>query len=190
MALRKTHIATIVVGVAIVGSAVLALQGQGGTTITADQPVGNARLTMASQVAKVGEEFEVPVILHTGEDETSGVDLVISYDPAVLTVVDSAADVDGTQIVDGKLFDFVQANRVSNSAGQIIFSTGQQPVSPPVATSDQAVATIRFKAIAAGESALNFYFKSGSVADTNVIRPVDGRDLLRSVQQAIITVAN
>lgn len=190
MHLRSTHVASIVVGVAVIAGASLTLV-QDRQTISADKPVGNARIAVASQAVRVGDVFDVPINLALAENSggASGVDIVLTYDPTVLEVVDMDPELPGAQVTPGNLFDFVQDNRSNTSAGVINLSMGQQPANPPVSSVNGAIASVRFKAISVGQASVQFAFSAGLLNDTNVIKSSDGRDLLASVQNAVVTVS-
>lgn len=189
MQLRKTHIATMVVGIAVITGAVLTLNEQrNNSSVSADRPVGDARLIMQNQTLRVGTEGFMDIKLSTHGGETSGVDLVLQYDPTLIEIIDADPTIAGTQIVPAQFFDFVQANGVDTRRGVIRYSAGQQPTNLPVAADNQTIATVRFKAKDAGTSAFSFDFVAGSLSDTNVIKADEGRDLLVDVVNAQITV--
>lgn len=194
MHLRTTHIATMVVGVAVIASTgIVVLQSRSASNqVEADVPVGTASLSVASQSAKVGEEISLPILIDSGSNgannQTSGADILISYDPNVLEPVDFDPAQAGIQIEPGKVFELVQANRVDTSLGVIRFSAGQQPVSQPIRVSKQVLASLRFKAKAVGRSFLRFSYSAGALDDSNIIQPSSGRDLLNKVSDGIITV--
>lgn len=189
MSLRKSHIATIVVGGAIALSAGALMFNQASqNSISADIAVGNARLAIADQTVAVGQTVELPVVLSTGPDATSGVDLVMTYDPSVLELVDADPAVGGLQVKPGTLFDLIQMNAVDAKRGVIRFSAGQQPVGQPVVASNQPVATVIVKGLKVGQSAVKLHHTAGALNDTNVIKPNDGRDLLTGIQSASVRV--
>lgn len=191
MQMRKTHIATIVVGIAVVFGAVASImQNQGEeANVSADQPVGSARLSIANQSLKAGQTADLPIILQTNQEVTSGIDIALAYNTNVLEIVDADPAVEGIQIAATDVFDFVQVNRVDPAKGIIRFSAGQRPTSELVEAAEQTVATIKVRAKAAGSSVMNFDFVAGALDDTNVIKAGDGLDLLSSVGEGTITVA-
>lgn len=195
MRLRKTHIALLLVGLALfVGAGITVIQERDNTSVTADQPVGTASIKVGSTTAKVGETVSVDIILNTGSNpvnnQTLGVDVDLAFDPAVLSVVDADSEADGIQLKPGELFDFIPANRVNNNLGTISFSASQQPTNDPVVADNQVLATIDFKAVKVGRSTLKFDFTAGALDDTNVIKPVEALDLLNRVEDGIITVTD
>lgn len=191
--IRKSYIASFLVvaaiagGVAIVGTSNRAQQG---VTTYADVPVGSARLTMspAQKSVKVGDQFTMDILLSTGTDTTVGTDIVLHYDPDLLEVVDADTAAAGIQIAPGTLFDFTPQNEVVLATGAINFSASQQPTSNMVSATESKLATISFKAKAAGQANVRFDFTPGDLSDSNVIKPSDGRDLLNVVQDATVTV--
>lgn len=194
MQLRTTHIATMVVGVAVIASTALVV-GQSvrqENGVNADVPVGTASMSVGSKTAKVGDEIALDVTIDSGSNTasnlTSGADISLSYDPAVLEPIDNDSSQTGIQIKPGQVYDFVQANKIDTNLGVISFSAGQQPANSPIRVSKQVLATVRFKAKAAGRTTLRFSYTAGALDDSNIIQPKTGRDLLNNVQDGIVTV--
>lgn len=192
--IKRTYVASILVVAAVVGGVTLVninKQNNGSVVTYADVPVGSARLALTKEAntVKVGEEFTVDVLLSTGTDATSGVDTVLRYDPNIIEVVDADTAASGIQIKAGSLFDFVPFNSTTLATGVISFSASQQPTSKPVTVSEGKLATVTFKAKAAGKSDVSFEFTPGLLSDSNVVKPSDGRDLLSSVGNATVTVS-
>lgn len=194
MTLKTPHIASIVVGVAVIAAAIVTSQTntKNKTIILADKPVGSAHLSITPPQSdlKVGETVNLDLILSTGgNDATSGVDAIIHYDQGVLEVVDSDPSVEGIQIVDGKLLSFVPANSVTLGNGLIEFSAVMQPTEQPVKANSAKLATITFKAKATGTGTISYNYSAGSLSDTNVIKSgAQPLDLLSRVSGAEITV--
>jgi len=193
MHLRTAHIATIVVGSALVIATGFALVTKTRTTsVSADAPVGTASLAVESKSVKVGDQFSVNINLSTGSNagnnETTGTDVVLAYNRDLLEPVDADPTAPGIQILPGKLFELVQANKANTTLGEIDFSAGQQPTSKGVVATDGLLATVTFKAKAAGRSPLKFIYTAGAVNDSNVIQPTTGRDLLNHVQDGVVTI--
>lgn len=196
MHLRKTHIALLLVVGAIAFGAIMTGTGRQtntdtSTVISADVPVGTARLSFSKPAvtARVGEEVTIDILVDTGDDRTTGVDLVLTYDPTLLEVVDADSNTAGVQIASTNLFDFVPANEVTIASGKISFSASQQPTSQPVNVAGGKLATVAFKAKAAGQSDLIFDHTPGLLSDTNIIKANDGRDLLSHVLSGKVTVS-
>lgn len=190
MQLRSAHIATIVVGLAVIAGAGVALlrpNDDGATTISADQPVGKARLLLESRQVSVGQEFTMDLKLDTAGDETVGTDLVLTFDNQLLEVLDSDPAQPGTQLTAGPLFDITPANSANQADGVIVYSGSQQPTNPSVEGINSTVATVRFRAKAAGQAQVRYVFTAGALNDSNVVE-AEGSDLLAGVQNAVVTV--
>jgi hypothetical protein len=195
MNIQKIYIALFLVGLSLMIGAGVVYFNQSRTTDTsaaiyADAPVGTAVLAVTPKESSttVGQQVQVVVTLDTKGDATSGVDLVLNYDPKLLEVVDADPAVADVQVAKGPLFDFAPANLVNLSSGKIVFSGSQQPTSAGF-TGTGNVATVNFRAKSAGNATVGFEFTPGSLRDTNVIKKSDGRDLLNETQDATIKIA-
>ncbi|MFQ6101336.1 MAG: LysM peptidoglycan-binding domain-containing protein [Anaerolineae bacterium] len=109
----------------------------------------------SSEVA-VGATTEVHVRIENVTD-LYGAEVHLTFDPALLEVVDADSDMAGVQIQSGTFLspDFTAQNRVDQEAGSIDFAVAQSPPHEPVSGSG-VLATITFQGQAAGTSALNF----------------------------------
>ncbi len=204
MQLRPIHIVVLIIGLGVIvgggWAAYRNLNKKASRTepISVQAPVGTASLTMvpSATTTKVGDQFTVTVSIDSGStdevaDRSSGTDLVIDFDPNLVEVIDADPTVAGVQIGSGAViavYDFVQANSVNNTKGIINFSAGQQPTSSGIAISKQTIASITFKAKAAGTAQINFKHQPGALSDTNIIKSEDGRDLLNKVTNAAVTI--
>lgn len=194
MRLNKISTALLVVGLALIGGVLITgvreRQIDAGPVISADVPVGTAKLSLipTETTVRVGEDFKVTVKVDTSGSSSSGIDLVMSVDPTVAEVVDTDPAAEGVQITPGNLFPLVPYNQTNLAAGKIEFSTSQDPTGTPVTTASGEVATITFRAKAAGQTSLQFAFTAGQTNDTNVSQAGDGRDLLSGVGTATVTV--
>lgn len=114
------------------------------------------RFDPATPTLAVGQVIAVNVWV---DDVTNlaGVELHMSYTPAILEVQDANPSLDGVQIAAGSFLkpDFVVQNQADPTQGRIDFAVLQLPPSLPVSGSG-ALATITFKAKAAGASPLTF----------------------------------
>ncbi len=139
-----------------------------------------------AQTVAVSQTFSVDVMLDTKGSAVDGVDLYfLRFDPKILEVVDSNAGVSGVQIAAGTSLPLTLANSVNNSAGQIMFS--QTASAGSTFSGTAKLATITFKAKAAGTSNISFDHKAGSTTDTNVASK--GADALTAVSNTKITVS-
>jgi peptidoglycan hydrolase-like protein with peptidoglycan-binding domain len=144
-------------------------------------------ISPASQSVKVGEIFSVAVTLDTQNELVDGVDLVyLNYDHTLLEVQDASTTVAGIQINPGDLLPSTQANIVDSSLGRITFS--QLASAGGNYNSVGTLASISFKAIAAGNANVTFDYTASSTIDSNVASA--GRDILSGVSNGSFTISN
>jgi hypothetical protein len=131
----------------------------------------------ASGSYSVGTEFNVNIILNTGDSNTDGVDVVIKYDGNKLQYVSNTY---------GSLYANTFSPNTATS-GQVILRATTATTSPPTYYKGTGTfSTVKFKAIAAGTANLYFDFTSGSTVDSNVA--YQGEDILGSVSNASYTI--
>ncbi|MBI4099711.1 hypothetical protein HY440_01765 [Candidatus Microgenomates bacterium] len=138
-------------------------------------------LSPASGTEKVGDIFSVDIILDTGTDSVSGATAIVNYDTGKLQVQDDDSASSGVQIKQGTIFNQTPlTNSVDTTAGQIRYDSGSLGTSY---TGRGTMATIRFKAMAAGAAAVKFVFDSNSTIDTSLVAAATGpTNLLTTVQ--------
>jgi hypothetical protein len=128
-----------------------------------------------------GMQFTVEVWVEN-VDSLYGVDIHLSFDPAVLQVVDSDLGNSGTQITPLSSFlspDFVIRNQADNSAGAVWFAVTQLNPSQPVSGSG-ALFAVTFEALAPGLAAVD-------VAELDLSAPL-GVHLPASAASAVLEV--
>ncbi|HDQ74172.1 MAG TPA: hypothetical protein ENN19_19070 [Chloroflexi bacterium] len=106
-----------------------------------------------------------------------GVEFEMTFDPALLQVVDADPSTDGVQIALGPLFPSDQhsvgINQVDNAAGHIIFGVTRRSPAPPLV--DGVLARITWQATGAGECDLNFpYLKLSDTSGFEVAGATEG----------------
>ena len=86
-----------------------------------------------------------------------GAEISLQFDPRIIQVQDADPDKEGVQIQPGNFLspDFVQAKQADNATGVILYTVVQTAPTAP-ASGNGVLATITFRAIAQGTSALNF----------------------------------
>ena len=139
----------------------------------------SATLALSSSATSfvVGDIFSVTITLDTKGSAVDGIDIIyLNYSPSLLEVQDDDSAVAGTQIGKGSLMSNTLLNSV-DASGKISFSQVADASSSYVGVG--TLATVRFKALAAGTASVTFDFTSGSTADTNVAS--DGVDILTAV---------
>ena len=138
----------------------------------------------ASVSTAVGQTFSVDVVLDTQNNAVDGVDVyALTFDPAVLSVVDQDTAKSGVQLVSGTSLN-ISFTKVDQKAGKLLFSAVTK--GGTTFNGKTVVATVKFKALKAGTSALKFDFTKGSSLDTNVASK--GKDVLASVVNGSVTV--
>jgi len=145
-----------------------------------------ATLALNPSVAgyKLGESFDVDVYLDTGGAKTVGTDLIVSYDKIKFEVVDSDSGKDGTQIKSGDLYDTIVSNEVKS--GKIYFAAVSSPGKNRFSGSG-TLASIKFKAKAAGEALVQIESVVGATTDSNVVTE-KAADILSKVVNAEYTI--
>lgn len=132
----------------------------------------------SSQTVKTGDTFTVTVQLDTQGSSIDGVDIrYLSYNPALMQVQDAVAATPGIQIAPGTLMPSTLLNSVDNASGRIAFS--QVAMGGTKYSGSGRLATITFKALAAGTANLTFGYTSQSTTDSNIAAA--GADILNAV---------
>ena len=144
-------------------------------------------LSPSSGTKSPGSIFSLDIRLDTQGALVDGVDIrYLNFNPSLLEVQDENPSVQGVQITSGVLMPQTQINSANNASGRIEFSqvaqTGQtfSGLGP--------LATIRFKALAAGQAPVTFNFTSGNTTDTNIASA--GTDVLTQVTNGSFTLAS
>src|SRR3989344_7866909 len=152
----------------------------GATTsvVLAQSKSATLALSPSGSSVAVGDIFSVAITLDTKGNAVDGVDIIyLNYNPALLEAQDDDSAVAGTQIGEGSLMSNTLLNSIDTASGKISFSQVADASSSYVGVG--TLATVRFKALAAGTASVTFDFTSGSTADTNVAS--DGADILTAV---------
>jgi hypothetical protein len=146
------------------------------------------RLSPTSVTTGVNQTFTLDVNLDPGGEAVTGVDTYITFNPAVVQVVDQNTTTSGVQVAIGTLFPLTSSNLTNNTSGQIQFSVMENPgVS---VTASGRIATITFTTVASGSSNINFTHTLNATTDTNVTGSGvnAGTDRLTIVQNSTVTV--
>jgi len=138
----------------------------------------------AQKILSVGDEFEVKLLLDTKNLKTSGADVLITFDPSILAVVDADGNSEnGTQIRPGLLYQRYPVNEVDSQSGRIGFSAASVP--PKTFGGKGVLAYLRLKALKPGVATLKIEFEKGRTDDSNVVAAQSGgRDILDKVINA------
>lgn len=132
----------------------------------------------AQKVVKVGEEFDVELLLDTKGVKTSGTDVIVSYDPTVVEVL---------SVRPGLLYQKYPLNEVDAAGGKIGFSAVATP--PKTFSGNGTLAYLKLKALKTGTAAFRIEFTKGETTDSNVVQAQSGgKDVLDKVINAYYSV--
>src|SRR6185436_12884416 len=149
------------------------------------QTTATLTLSPSSTSVAVNSNVNISINVNTAGAPADGVDIYrIHFTPSILQVVDSDAVAAGVQIAAGSLLPNTAINSVDNVGGTIQFS--QSTSGGTSFTGSGALATITFRGVAQGTSAVTMDFTAGSTSDSNVA--YQGVDRLSSVTNSSITV--
>lgn len=127
---------------------------------------------------KVGQEFEVKIILDTGDYETDAADIRLSFEPKILAV---------TKISQGKIYDDYPAKRVDLERGVVIIN-GVASIASSF-KGREVFATISFKGLKPGKTDLIFEFAPLSTTDSNVVATRIAKDVLGEIEGASLEIS-
>lgn len=147
---------------------------QGGSVIS---------LKADKESVKVGENVTVEISV-TSNKATDGADMVIIYDPRVLSLVPGSA---GAPVSVGLLYSDYPLNKADETLGRIMVSG---ITSRPGGILPQGVfGTVTFRANQAGRASISLDFTPGSTTDSNIIETKTARDLLDGVNNAEVVIS-
>jgi len=134
----------------------------------------------------VGESFEIDLSLDTEGASIDGIDIFyLNSNPSLLEVIDQDDQTAGIQIEDNDILDLTVYNDANNTTGEIALSQISLGGSPFIGSGN--VATVAFRALAAGTANLIFDFTLGDTSDSNVAS--NGADILTSVANGVVTIS-
>lgn len=178
--------AVLALGIVFLGAPLSAFAQTASVTIGGVTPVATLALSPVSGAHATNDIFSVNIMLDTHGAAAQGVDIIsLRYDSALLQAQDEDSSVSGVQIAPGTLMANTVFNSVDSAASTITFS--QVTNSGVSFTGSGVLATVRFKALAAGNASVTFDFTLGNTADTNVAG--NGSDILASVTNATYTIS-
>lgn len=125
---------------------------------------------------KVGDRIPVTISLSSLK-YTDGTDLIIFYNPKLLTV---ETDKKKAPVAVGLIYDDYPVNSVDEKNGKIMISGISTKTNGVIAQG--TFGTISFLAKADGKTAITIDFTPGSTIDTNVIETKTAKDVLQQAQ--------
>lgn len=139
-------------------------------------------LSPASGTIRVGESVTADVVL-TSATALSAVDVVVGFDPELMSVTDANSDAAGTQIETTRVFEQYPLNEVVD--GQIMLGAGSLQAVP---AGTHVIARVSFTATRAGTANVTFDFENGSTTDSDVFTDIGTEDALARVTGATFTI--
>lgn len=148
-------------------------------------------LSPATASKAVNDTFNVDIILDTGGEAISGATAIITYDTTKLQVQDNVSVIDpacttSVNITPGSIFSTPLTNCVDSSASTIRFDSGSLGTAY---TGRGTMATISFRALAAGNAAVNFTFNPSSTTNTSLVAAAASpTNILTTVNNGVYTI--
>lgn len=137
-------------------------------------------LSPATATKAVNDTFNVDIILDTGGEAVSGATAILIYDTTKLSITT------GSQITAGAIFSNPLTNTVNASTGEIRFDSGSLGTAY---TGRGTMATISFRALAAGNAAVNFTFNPSSTTNTSLVAAASSpTNILTTVNNGVYTI--
>lgn len=137
-------------------------------------------LSPQRETFEVGETFFLRVNLNSLGYRISGADVILSYDPRLLEVVDADDKTSGIQVVTfNKSLASYPVNKVDPKEGTIKFAVAFDPELS--VSGEGTLATIVFKVLKPGVAAINFDFTPSVTTDSNVGLYGKAEDILSEV---------
>lgn len=141
-------------------------------------------LSPATASQAVGSAFSVDIVLDTGGEAAGGVTAILTYDTTKLQV-------QGAALTPGPIFGSGTVpftNTVDSSTGTIRYDSGTLGTAY---TGRGTLATISFRALAAGTAQVNFTFNPGATTGTSLVAAASGpTNLLTTVNNGTYTTTS
>lgn len=139
------------------------------------KPLNVISLITPKNEIKVGEKIPITINISSNKN-TAGTDLIIKYDPNLLTVV---AGPDNAPIAVGTIYNDYPVNKVDNKTGLITVSGITGNINGVIPKG--IFGTIVFQGKAAGTARIFFDFTKDATNDTNIIESQTAKDILEEV---------
>ena len=136
---------------------------------------GRLILALNSESAAAGEEFTVDLIADVGENSADGVDIVLSYDPTMVSLV---------QVNETKAFtNYTKSQELEGLLRLTALADKDEPV-----VGINVVASLIFEALQEGESRIEFSLGEGDTIESNIASRLSGQDTLSTVDNLLLNV--
>ncbi len=185
----------IILGVAVLAEAIWALTSLGifslGTKPGISVPVKTAVSKKTASISlsspktnlKIGEQIKVDINIKSSAP-TDGSDVILKFDPNVLSVASDSADKKPVSIT--ALYQDYPQNSVDPSAG-IIAVSGITSVKEGIVPNG-AIGSIIFQAKKIGKAEVSIDFTPGKTTDSNIVETGTSNDLLSEVKNLTINI--
>lgn len=124
---------------------------------------------------KIGEKIPVTVNIKSNKN-TAGADLIIKYDPNLLTVVTNSGNI---PMITGTIYDDYPVNKIDGKIGLITVSGITNNMNGVIPKG--VFGTIIFQTKAVGTARVFFDFTKSATNDTNIIENQTASDVLEEV---------
>lgn len=152
-----------------------------GSLVIPEPPKAKLTLSADKQEVKKGDEFSVVVKLTTNNRTMSGADLVINYDPKVLSF-------NKDSFVRGPIFTNYVGQSIDNKKGVFRVSGIMDLSNKDKVAKDGIFATLKFKAQNKGSSPISIEYRQGGANESNVIDSKLYKDILDSVGNLVVKI--
>jgi len=137
------------------------------------------QLSNPSQSIKVGDNFDVKVMINTASEQTINGDALITFEPAKINV-DKSKLSELVKQPNPPFFTYFSANMLGGSNNKLLISSWEESIARPKSSStDTLFATLTFSAVSNGTTNLSFDCTSGNEADSNINRASDSKDIIK-----------
>lgn len=132
---------------------------------------------------KVGEKFTVSINVFSVK-RTDGIDVVINYDPRILSVVKNSPQ--GQTVSTGKIYTDYPLNIVDEQLGRIAVSGINSSIDGVIPKGE--FGSVVFVPKRPGPTKISFEFTPSNTTDSNVIENKTAKDILDGVQNLDINI--
>lgn len=151
-------------------------------------PIATMYLDPDANTVSIENEFELAVVINTGDRQINGADSVIGYDPNMLTVIDGYAEVPGIQVKPGSIYNSLLINSVDPVEGKINLTGSRLSKSTPAYQGTGNFAIIRFKAINTGSTEINLILDPTIAKTSSVVEAETSANILTGTGNATIQI--
>lgn len=144
--------------------------------------VTSATLIATPSAVKVGDKINVKINL-SSQVKSDGVDMIILYDPKLLSVESASA---ATPVKTGSLFSSYPQNKLDDKLGRIAVSGIADQAGGVLANG--SLGEVTFVAKTAGKTKITLDFTPGSASDSNIVETGTGNDVLGKVGAAEVII--